>query len=223
VEAADHAWEPGLVDDILAEVRDEPACLPLLQFAGTLLWERRDRARKLLTRDAYARTGGVGGALATHADGVLSGVPPEHVAVAREMLLRLVTPEETRQALPRSALVGEMPPERAKVADVVLDRLVEARLLSERRARTDEGKGEVELIHESLITRWATLARWLDESREERAVLAEARGGGALASTWRAHRRHLAGRSAPRRHPRAAAHRAPPRRRAALPRRGRAA
>ena len=45
-------------------VADEGAALPLLQFAGQLIWERRDREAHTLPRRAYEAVGGVAGALA---------------------------------------------------------------------------------------------------------------------------------------------------------------
>jgi formylglycine-generating enzyme required for sulfatase activity len=52
----------------------------------------------------------------------------------------------------------------------VLDRLLTARLLVQR----NPGDGDapiIEIAHESLVQAWAQLARWLDESREERRLL----------------------------------------------------
>jgi hypothetical protein len=47
------AWEsPGLVDEMARSVESEPAALPLLQFAGQMMWERRDRDRRLLTSES---------------------------------------------------------------------------------------------------------------------------------------------------------------------------
>ena len=66
-----HYEDDALVDEMVDEVRGEPAALPLLQFAGQELWERRDRKRQLLTREAYRAVGGVAGALAHHARNLL--------------------------------------------------------------------------------------------------------------------------------------------------------
>ena len=56
------------------EIAGEPSCLPLLQFAARQLWERRDRKQRLLLSSAYEKIGGVAGALAVHADGVLAAL-----------------------------------------------------------------------------------------------------------------------------------------------------
>ena len=38
-------WEPGLVADIMHDVGDQPGALPLLQYALTGLFEKRDGRR----------------------------------------------------------------------------------------------------------------------------------------------------------------------------------
>ncbi len=60
--------DDDLVEEILAEVEGERGALPLLAFALTRLWDKRDRESGLLTRQAYHDIGGVGGALARHAE-----------------------------------------------------------------------------------------------------------------------------------------------------------
>src|SRR5262249_62033186 len=75
-----------------------------LQFAPAKLWDSRDRARKLLTHASYTAMGGVAGALASHADRVISDIGPQAHGLARSLLLRLVTPERTRAIVPLSEL-----------------------------------------------------------------------------------------------------------------------
>ncbi len=43
-----------LVNKIIEDIKLEPGFLPLLEFALTQLWEKRDRERHLLTREGYA-------------------------------------------------------------------------------------------------------------------------------------------------------------------------
>ncbi len=163
--------DPALVEEMVAAVQGERAALPVLQFAGRMLWERRDRARRLLLRSAYEAMGGVAGALASHADGVLSGLSAVQLGLTRDILLRLVSAEGTRVVLSRQRVLDGLP----AAASDVLDRLIEARLLSVRKSRAEEGpEEELEVVHESLIHVWKRLAQWVDESREERAFLNEA-------------------------------------------------
>ncbi len=178
LELVRYAFEhDSMIADMLDQVAGEPAGLPLLQFTTRLLWDRRDKIKRRLLRSAYDDIGGVAGALATHADGVLDGLPPDWLPLARQVLLRLVTPELTRRVVPRRELVDGLDP----AADDVVTRLTEARLLSVRRARPDDVQANVELAHESLIRDWQTLARWLDDSSEELAFVNEV---GQAAALW---------------------------------------
>jgi WD40 repeat protein len=162
--------DPTLVPHMVESVRDEPACLPLLQFTARMLWDRRDQESRQLRRATYDAMGGVAGALARHADGLLDGLPPRDVKQARKILLRLVTPEGTRRVLPASQVLEGG----GKRATRVLGQLVDARLVVVRKSsRGHEGESELELVHESLIRSWSQLARWIDESREELAVLSQ--------------------------------------------------
>jgi WD40 repeat protein/serine/threonine protein kinase len=170
-EMVGYAFEDDdLLRDMVAEVAGEPTGLPLLSFAARQLFERRDRQRRLLLRQAYQQMGGVAGALATHADGVIDGFTPDQLRLARQMLLRLVTRDGTRKVTSRDdALLGLAQPE----ADEVLNRLVDARLVALRKSRSGELRTTLELTQESLIGAWDTLARWVHESREEIAFLSE--------------------------------------------------
>jgi Novel STAND NTPase 1 len=67
-------FDDGLVERILDVVADEPGNLPLLEFALTELWERRDGRR--LTHAAYDELGRVAGAIGRRADSVFDGLTP---------------------------------------------------------------------------------------------------------------------------------------------------
>ena len=179
VRAAGYEYDdPTLVDEMVDDVEGEPAALPLLQMAGQSLWERRDREARRLRRVDYEAVGRVAGALARHADGILDGLPPDQTRVARQLLLRLVSPEGTR----RVATLGSLLEGLDRGAPRVLDRLIHGRLVV---ARGGRGGGleeaDVELVHESLIRSWDRLARWMEEDREELAFLADA---GQAATLW---------------------------------------
>jgi hypothetical protein len=60
--------QPGLLELILRDVANEDNCLPLLEFALTELWEKRDRVNHELTIDGYKALGGLVGALDRHAE-----------------------------------------------------------------------------------------------------------------------------------------------------------
>ena len=85
-----------LVEEMLAEVEGERGALPLLAFAAARLWEQRDRETGLLTRQAYHDIGGVGGALARHAEATIDRIGTDRIAIVRELFRNLVTAEGTR-------------------------------------------------------------------------------------------------------------------------------
>ncbi|MEJ2190127.1 MAG: hypothetical protein P8Y93_12095, partial [Acidobacteriota bacterium] len=85
-----------LVAEMLAEVEGERGTLPLLAFAVNRLWEERDRGEGVLTREAYQRIGGVGGALGRHAEDTLERIGDERIPMVREIFRNLVTAQGTR-------------------------------------------------------------------------------------------------------------------------------
>jgi hypothetical protein len=167
-----YSFEDGIVEAMVEALEATPGALPLLQFSAAKLWEQRDRQRLVLTRAAYVAMGGVAGALATHADEVLAKFSAADQKVVRAIFQRLVTPERTRAIVDTSELRGISP----DVSRIVGD-LVEARLL----VVQARGEGAIELVHESLITSWPTLRRWLDENHDDAAYLAQIR---AAAKQW---------------------------------------
>ena len=162
VEARGYTWEdPSMVTQLIASTGGLVASLPLLQVAGTLLWERRDTRNQVIPRSALDEFGGLQGALAHHADTTLAGISVQEQTIQRQLLLRLVTPEETRRVVALSTLREAIGPE----VDDALERLVTHRLVNLQRA--ENGDTDVELVHEALITHWHRLRRWLDEGRAD--------------------------------------------------------
>jgi serine/threonine protein kinase len=171
---------PATVEHMLDTLQATPGCLPLLQFAASKLWDARDRDRRILTEHSYRQLGGVAGALATHADAVLAALPPHAQALARTLILQLVTPERTRAIASVSELceLTEAPDQ----AERVIHQLVDARLLVIQRS-SRAGGVTVEIVHESLIHSWPTLAHWLDENQDDAAFLEQLR---TAAKQWEA-------------------------------------
>ncbi len=153
--------DDGLVDEMVAAVEGARAALPLLAFAVSRLWERRNREKKLLTREAYREIGGVEGALAQHAESTLERIGAEREATVREIFRNLTTAQGTRAVLDREELLSALP-DRAAAEDV-LRRLTDARLLTTYETEAGEGESSshrVEIIHESLLKAWPRLVRW---------------------------------------------------------------
>ncbi|WP_437603520.1 serine/threonine-protein kinase [Sorangium sp. So ce590] len=160
--------DPALVEEILDVLETTRGALPLLQFMAARWWDLRDRKRRLLTRASYEAIGGVAGTLASHADTVLAGMSGRQAKLCRAVFERLVTPERTR-AIASLREIRELPGEPDELEGVV-HVLSDARLLAVETGRDDAGN-RVEIVHESLIERWPTLLRWLDENQKDAAFL----------------------------------------------------
>jgi hypothetical protein len=159
----------AIVSDMLDSLGGASGALPLLQFTAARLWDARDRERRILTAASYQAIGGVAGALATHADQVLAQMTPERQKLSRTVFLRLVTADGTRAIVDIAELEGLGD---AHEVRGLLDQMVAARLLA---VQSREEGPVVEIVHETLITRWPTLRRWLDESAEDSAFLEQLR------------------------------------------------
>jgi WD40 repeat protein len=146
--------DDALVDEMVNEVSRERGVLPLLAFAASRLWEKRDREKGLLTREAYEEIGGVGGALAQHAEETLSRIGEERTPLVRELFRNLVTAQGTRASRGVDELLSIFAKEdERKAAEEVLRELIAARLLT-------SYEDSVEIIHESLLSAWPRLVRW---------------------------------------------------------------
>jgi eukaryotic-like serine/threonine-protein kinase len=151
----------ALVQEIVDAAAAAEGGLPLLQFALAELWEERDVRTATITGAALRELGGVEGALVRHADGVLARVGPDARLGARRVLMRLVTLDGTRARRTESELVHD------EAERAALDALVSGRLV----VASEAERGAVfELAHEALVRGWATLAGWLADSAEQRAL-----------------------------------------------------
>jgi len=175
-----------LVDEMLGEVSEERGALPMLAFSALRLWERREREAGFLTRAAYEAIGGVGGALAQHAEATLERVGPEREGVVRELFRNLVTAQGTRVTRDRDELLSVF--EDRHAAEEVVGALVDARLLTsfESEAPAVEGREgkqrhRIEIVHESLLKAWPRLVRWQTQDADGAQVRDQLRQA---ARTW---------------------------------------
>ena len=172
-------FEPGLVNRLLDDVGDEPGNLPLLEFALTELWERREVRR--LTNAAYEALGRVAGAIGRRANAVFAGLTGEQQAAAPRLFGRLVrltaAGEEGADTRQRVRLDDLDEASRSAVEPFVAGRLlVTARDpgTSTTQANPDDGPAPVapddpttvEVAHEALIRQWERLRGWIKEDRE---------------------------------------------------------
>ena len=151
--------EAGLVERILDDVENEPGTLPLLEFALTLLWERR--SDRQLTHAAYKAIGEVQGALATHADKIYKNFDATEQQQVRRISMQLVLPGEGAEDTRRIATKSEL----GQVSWLSVSQLASARLVVT--SRNNSGQETVEVVHEALIRHWQLLQGWIDENRSK--------------------------------------------------------
>jgi WD40 repeat protein len=190
-----YSFEEGLLEEILQDVGNEKGILPLLEFALTQLWEKRNSQNHQLTLAQYKALGGVTGALNLHADKIYSykdfeKESPQQQRLDREkkwieqIFLRLVQIDErgkdTRQRQLKDDLLkmaGNNPEDR-EALNQVLEDLVRGRLLvtGEGGQKTDEQNDNpltnsaeetpvIDLAHEALIRDWRRLKEWVEDNR----------------------------------------------------------
>ncbi len=166
-ERAGLSLETGLAAAVVADVTEQPGALPLLQYALTELFERREDHQ--LTLEAYRGSGGVRGALARRAEELFESMEPAHQEAARQLFLRLVNIGEGAEDTRRRARWAEfMPdqPDHKQIMQAVLDAFGKYRLITfDHHPQTREPT--VEVAHEALIREWTRLRQWLDENRDD--------------------------------------------------------
>jgi serine/threonine protein kinase/WD40 repeat protein/DNA-binding winged helix-turn-helix (wHTH) protein len=157
--------EPALSTQIVADVLDRPAALPLLQFTLTELFERR--SGPVLTLQSYSALGGVAAAVAGRAEAVFGQLTAAESELARRMFLRLVTVDESRSVSRRRALRSDL----VSVAnepgemDAVIDAFGRSRLLGFDHD-PDTREPSVEIAHEALIGHWPRFGEWVASAGE---------------------------------------------------------
>ncbi|HEY9604950.1 MAG TPA: caspase family protein [Allocoleopsis sp.] len=181
-----YSFETGLLGAILQDVGQEKECLPLLQFALTELWEKRDREKHQLTVEQYQALEGVKGALNRHAEKIytykdfLKESPQQERSQTEQewikrILLKLVRTGEgikdTRQRQPRGKLLamGDTDVETTHVSPL-LDELIQCRLLVTGQENRQE-EAWVDLAHEALMEGWQRFAQWRQENRPLRRLI----------------------------------------------------
>ncbi len=176
----DVTLEAGLVATIMSDVQEQPGALPLLQYALTELFARRNG--RLLTIAAYEEIGGVTGALAKRADEIYENLDGAGQEATRQMFLRLVTlgegVEDTRRRVLQSELMqldnreqltGNRKQEAGNNYSAILHNLEiygRYRLLTFDHDPLSR-EATVEVAHEALIREWELLKGWLNEGRDD--------------------------------------------------------
>jgi signal transduction histidine kinase len=170
-----YGFDEGLLAAILQHVvGQEKGCLPLLQFALTELWERRDRLTYQLTLAQYNQQGGVIGALNRYAEQMYQSVSEQKRDWIKRIFLKLVRTREdgkdTRQRQLKQKLLeisGDDPVDQQAINNV-LNELINGRLLVT--GKDTDREAWVDLAHEALMEGWKRFALWREEDPELRSL-----------------------------------------------------
>jgi WD40 repeat protein len=140
----------------------EAGRLALLSYALQQTWQKREGRH--LTVAGYLATGGINGAVAQAADKVYNDLDPPGREALQRVLMRLVALGEegvpdSRRRVTLAELTDSDGSTRATRTRTVLDKLIDARLVT-----ADEDT--VEITHETLLTAWPRLRKWLTDDRE---------------------------------------------------------
>jgi competence protein ComGC len=159
------ALEPGLVDRILSELREEPSPLALLQVVLPPLWERRRDG--WLTNTAYDSLGGVRGILAQRAEQLYLGLPSAQQQAVRRIGLRLVRPGAGAEFIRATVPLAEVTPQNLDggapdASSIALRALIEHRLV---RVTQQELVSCARLAHDGLLRDWDRFREWLNDER----------------------------------------------------------
>ncbi|MEN8235665.1 MAG: protein kinase, partial [Actinomycetota bacterium] len=159
-------FEPGLIDRVVSDVKDQPGALPLLEYALTELFNARET--DTLTLETYAATGGVLGALGRRAETIYQNLDAAEQDACRQIFLRLVRVSETGRDTRRRIRLTELTrlglPKRIVAA--ILNIFGDHRLLTFDRDPATRVP-TVEVAHEAILTEWLRLADWIEEQHED--------------------------------------------------------
>ncbi|MEH2045985.1 nSTAND1 domain-containing NTPase [Nostoc sp.] len=179
-----HSVEERLVLKILEDVGKEPGYLPLMEFALTKLWEKRDQQKHQLTLEQYENFQGLTGALNFHAENVYLYEDYQQDSPTQErneqekdwigqIFLRLLRTGEgekdTRQRQPKTELLGIAGNEQEQqeaLSELLDEGLVKGRLLVA--GKDEQEKAWIDLAHEALIESWERFAQWRQQDRDLR-------------------------------------------------------
>lgn len=182
---------PELVDDLIKEVIQTPGALPLLSFTLSELYVKyvqSGRDDRALSGADYQALGGVVGSLRNRATEEYDRLSDDaHRLTMQRVMLRMVATEGgdlARRRVALSELAYPTDDENARV-QIVLNRLVEARLLVRGTSDNPDGKkGEpyAEPAHDALMLAWDRLLRWKKDAED---TLPLQRRLAQAASEWR--------------------------------------
>ena len=179
------AFDQGLVEQMVSSMNYQAGALPLLQYALTELFDRREG--RLLTNEAYQEIGGAVGALANRAKEIYHTLNNEAQELAHQMFMRLVTLGEGAEDARRRATYAELfsLTDNNDLMEEVIEQFAAFRLLSlDHDPQTRQPT--VEVAHEAILREWDMLRQWLNDSRDD---IRQERTVARAADDWHVHDR----------------------------------
>ncbi|MEH2061490.1 MAG: ATP-binding protein [Nostoc sp.] len=184
-----HTVEERLILKIFEDVKQEPGFLPLLEFALTKLWEKRDQEKHQLTLEQYEKLEGLAGALNLHAQKVYNyqdfeeESPTQQRTQQEEEWIRLIflrllrtgeAEKDTRQRQAKATILniaGNDPNQQQQLSELIDGEagLVKGRLLVT--GKDEKGEAWIDLAHEALMEAWEQFAEWRKENRPLRRLI----------------------------------------------------
>lgn len=154
--------DPGLAERILEDCMDVEQPLPLLEFALTQLWERREE--KFLTHKAYTGIGRVAGALSSWATDAYDSLGSD-CEVVRRLFTSLVHfgkngAPDTRRRVSFTDL-SSVSTDTISLHRIVMYLASRRLLVTDRDISTEDSY--VEIVHDALLSEWELLRSWIRE------------------------------------------------------------
>ena len=158
-------FEPGLPERIVADLKNQPGSLPLLQFTLDRLAVAAPDG--LITDHHYTELGGVKGALAERAETIYQGLTDKQKQAAQQVFTRLLSVSDEADDVRRRVRMTELESLGLVAGDVatLVGEFGKERLLTFDIDPTTRG-ATVEVAHEALLREWPTLRGWVDSRRE---------------------------------------------------------
>ena len=149
--------QPALLAQMVADMGEEAAALPLLQYTLTEMFNTRNCGP--LTLSSYNEMGGLEGALTARADHLFESFTVEEQEVAKQVLLHLVGIERSSEATRRRVTLDELR-DLGEVDEVVASFISNRLLTADRDPLT--GKATIQVTHEALLDGWGRLRNWIE-------------------------------------------------------------
>ncbi|BBC22282.1 multi-sensor hybrid histidine kinase [Pseudanabaena sp. ABRG5-3] len=153
-------FEKGLIEQIIADFKEQAGSLPLLQYTLNLLWNKDDLQDRVLNAETYQELGGVTGALQQQANRIYDQFNEQQRKVAEQIfleLIELVGKEAVSRRADKAIFEGDA------IQKDVLYQLIDHRLLV---SKGEDNKATVEVAHEELLRSWKVLQDLIREKEE---------------------------------------------------------